>query len=224
MELISTPKVEFLRGIVKEIMHNYGHGRVIVAVDGVDGAGKTIFSDALATVFREAGCETFRASIDDFHRPRFERHLAGEDSPEGFYRDSFDYRTLRRVLIDPFLMAGSTGFQTTAFDLRRDAPTESRWQTAGEDAVLVIDGIFLNRPELRDAWNYSVFLDVPWSVAYARMAGRDGVDPDPDAPSNARYRLGQDLYFAEAFPRAAASAIVDNTDPEAPRRVFADSC
>ena len=31
-------------------------------------------------------------------------------------------------------------------------------------------------------------------------------------------------YTADAQPRTRASAIIDATDPEHPRRVFADSC
>ncbi|WP_431280117.1 uridine kinase [Leifsonia poae] len=224
MQLAPTPRVVFLRGLVAEIAHNYGRGRTIVAVDGIDGAGKSAFADDLAAVFREAGHDAYRASMENFHRPRAERWRLGRESPESFYRDSFDYGTFRRVLVDPFRMAGSTGFQTAAFDVRRDAPIESRWLTAPADAVLIVDGVFLLRPELVGLWNYSVLLEVPWDEAYARLAARDGVDPDPDAFSNARYREGQDLYYAEANPRPWASALVDNADPEHPRRVFADSC
>jgi len=71
---------------------------------------------------------------------------------------------------------------------------------AGEgDAILVVDGAFLNRPELRGLWNWSIWLE--------------GVG-DASAPA----------YLAEAEPRTRASAIVDNSDPEHPRQVFADSC
>ena len=143
-------------------------------------------------VFAEVGTTVFRSSIDGFHRPRSERYARGRRSPEGFYRDSYDYPTFRRVLIDPFRegwqTAATTGFQLEAFDLARDAPVESAWVAAPRDAVLIVDGIFLHRPELRDLWDWSVWLDVPYEVAYARMALRDGCDPDPDAPSNARYR------------------------------------
>jgi uridine kinase len=105
------------------------------------------------------------------------------------------------VLIDPFRMAGSTGFQTSAFDERRDAPTQSRWLTAPADAVLIIDGVFLNRPDLRDLWNFSILLE------------------DPGVPAGVLER-----YFAETDARALASAIVDIGDPDAPRRIFTDSC
>ena len=224
MQLPPTPRIEFLRELVGEIAHNYGHGRVIVAIDGIDGAGKTSFGDDLAAVFREAGHDAFRASMEDFHRSRAERYRDGRESPESFYRDSFDYGTFRRVLIDPFRMAGSTGFQTAAWDVRRDAPTLTRWITGQPDGVLIVDGVFLNRPELRGIWNYSILLEVPWDVAYTRLAERDARDPNPDAFANARYREGQELYFAEADPRQYASALVDNTDPAHPKRIFADSC
>lgn len=223
MRLPVTPTTTLWRELRDRVRRRYAAGRVIVAVDGLDGAGKTVFADGLAEVFAETGDAVFRASIDGFHRPRAERYLRGRRSPEGFYRDSYDYPTFRRVLIDPFRdgaqTAGTTGFQLAAFDVARDAPVESQWVTAPLDAVLVVDGIFLHRPELRDLWDASIWLDVPFETTYARMALRDGSDPDPDAPSNARYRQGQEIYLREARPRDAASVIVDNSDLGHPRIV-----
>ncbi len=218
-----TPVSTLWRELRDEVRRKYRGGRVLLAVDGIDGAGKSVFADGLAEVFAEAGSTVFRSSIDGFHRPRSERYARGRRSPEGFYRDSFDYPTFRRVLIDPFRegwqTAATIGFQLEAFDVSRDAPVESAWVAAPLDAVLIVDGIFLHRPELRDLWHWSVWLEVPYEVAYARMALRDGSDPDPDAPSNARDRQGQELYLAEADPRHAASAIVDNSDLAHPYRV-----
>jgi uridine kinase len=228
MRLPITPTTTLWRELRDEVRHLYPAGRVIVAVDGLDGAGKTTFADGLAEVFAEDGAEVFRASIDGFHRPRAERYARGRRDPEGFYRDSYDYATFRRVLIDPFRdgsqTAATTGFQLSAFDVARDAPVESQWVTAPLDAVLVVDGIFLHRPELRDLWDWSIWLDVPDSVAYARMALRDGSDPDPVAPSNARYHEGQAIYLREARPELAASAVVDNADLAHPRREYRDFC
>lgn len=223
MRLPATPTTTLWRELRDDVRRQYPAGRVIVAVDGVDGAGKSVFADGLAEAFAETGDAVFRASIDGFHRPRAERYARGRRSPEGFYRDSYDYATFRRVLVDPFRdgaqTAGATGFQLAAFDVVRDAPAESQWVTAPRDAVLVIDGIFLHRPALRDLWDWSVWLEVPFEVAYARMAMRDGCDPDPDAPTNARYRDGQELYLRDASPREAASVVVDNSDFAHPRRI-----
>jgi uridine kinase len=212
-------KKDVLDALAAEIVSLYGSGRVVVAIDGIDGAGKTHFADDLAATLVATGHAVFRASIDDFHRSRAERHARGADSPEGYYRDSFDYSTFRRVLMEPFRLGGSTAFVTAAFDHRRDAPVPAKWRTGPRDAILIVDGIFLLRPELAGLWNYSVWLDVPRETAEERMLARDGASESVE-----RYRGGQELYLAEASPRTAASAIIDNRDFEHPRRVFADSC
>lgn len=228
MRLPTTPATTLLRGLRDEVRQHNRAGRVVIAVDGIDGAGQAEFADALADVFAEDGSAVFRASMQDFQRPRAERERRGRQSPEGYYRDAFDDATLRRVLIDPFReggqTGGATGFQLTAFDAVRDQPAESAWTSAPRDAVLVVDGIFLHRPELKGLWNWSVWLDVPIDVAFARLALQDGSDPTPSAPANARIRQGQELYLREASPRAAAAVIVDNTDLAHPSRVWADSC
>jgi uridine kinase len=222
MRLPTTPVTTLQRVLRDEVRRWFPAGRVIVGVDGIDGSGKTVFADSLAQVFREDGSAVFRASMDDFHRPRVERYAMGRRSPEGFYRDSYDEATLRRVLIDPFRDAhtsATTGFQLAAFDLARDAQVGARWVTAPQDAVLIVDGIFLQRPSLAEIWDRVVWLEVPWETAYARVAGRDGTDADPDAPSNARWRGGQQLYLDEVHPREAASFVIDNSDLAHPKRV-----
>jgi len=202
----------------EEILHNYGKGRVIIAVDGVDGAGKTEFANALAAQLGVGHRAVFRASIDDFHNPRAVRWARGKDSAEGFYRDSYDYPTFKRMLTEPFRTGWIGSFNLAAFDLKRDVPFQPVWSSGPQDAILVVDGIFLNRPELRGIWNYSIWLDVEPEVAAARMLIRDGVSEFPD-----RYTGGQELYLKEK-PRTLASAIVDNNDYEHPRRIFADAC
>ena len=212
-------KKDALDALAAEIVALYAGGRVVVAIDGMDGAGKTHFANDLAVALTATGRSVFRASIDDFHRSQAERHARGADSADGYYRDSFDYSTFRRVLLEPFRMGGSTAFVTAAFDHVRDLPVQSKWRTGPKDAMLVLDGIFLNRPELAGLWNYSVWLDVTREIAEKRMLDRDGPTENVE-----RYRGGQDLYLAEVNPRTAASSIIDNSDFDHPRRIFADSC
>ncbi|MET1044926.1 MAG: uridine kinase [Microbacteriaceae bacterium] len=214
-------KRDTLDGLAAEILHNYGKGRAIVAIDGIEGAGTTPFADDLAAAFKRAGHPAFRASISDFQRPRADRYLRGQDSAEGYYRDTFDYSVFRRVLIEPFRMGGSTGFVTSAFDTARDTQVEPKWLSGPADAILIVDGIFLNRPELRGLWNYSVWLEVPQDVAEQRLldAATDGSSAIGD-----RERGGMQLYRADAKPTERAMALIDNSDPEHPQRIFADSC
>jgi uridine kinase len=212
-------KTDVLVSLADEILHNYSEGRVIIAVDGLDGAGKTHFADDLAQQLRTGNRAVFRASIDDFHRPRADRYALGRDSPEGFYRDSYDYRLFRRILIEPFRIGHIGSFVLQGFDLDRNMAILPKWSSGPDDAILIVDGIFLNRPELRGLWNYSIWLEVDPSILATRLVGRDGETTTPK-----RYSQGQKLYLKDARPREAATAIINNDDFDHPRRVFADAC
>ena len=72
-----------------------------------------------------------------------------------------------------------------------------------------------------DGWNFSFWLTTEPEVGPGRFAAAGGEESDPDVL--ARHRGADELYIAEPDPANRASAIIDNTDPDQPRRVFADS-
>ncbi|GAA4180975.1 hypothetical protein [Gryllotalpicola koreensis] len=189
MQLVSTPRVEFLRGLRDEILSNYPRGRRVIGVDGFPGAGARELADDLAAVFDDGGVPAFRASMGDFLKPR---------SARGAGEQAYDEITFRRVLLDPWRLAGSTGFQTSAFDASRDVPALSEWKTAPADAVLIVDGAYL-LGSLKGIWHFLVYVD-------AQQA-----QPDDD-------------YLASTTPFFSASAVVDTSAPETPKRVLSDSC
>jgi uridine kinase len=189
---------------------------VRVGVDGVDGAGKTCFADELAGRIHARGRATIRASVDGFHNPRAIRYRKGRGSPDGFFEDSYDYARLRAVLLDPLGPGGSGRYRVAAFDHRADAPVHAPEHHVPPGSILVFDGIFLHRPELRACWDYSVFLEVAFAVSIPRGAQRGEGSPDPDAPENRRYIEGQKLYLRACEPMRHASVTINNDDLLAP--------
>jgi len=190
---------------------------VFVGIDGVDGSGKTVFADELAELLAPRH-PTVRISIDGFHRRRTERYRRGRHSPEGFFLDSYDYAAFDRHVIAP-LRAGPGPYLTASHDLDSDELLDAPAHRLAAPSVIVVDGIFLHRRELRAVWDLSVFLRVDFAVSAARMARRDGSDPDPGAASNRRYVEGQRIYLREDAPERRAAVIVENDDLEAPRIV-----
>lgn len=190
--------------------------RLIVAVDGVDGAGKTMFADRLAVVLRLAGAHIVRASVDGFHNPHSVRYAKGQASPEGFFRDSFDYDAFDRLLLSPFKQ-GASEVRTASFDHRINEPITDAVVEVPVMSILLVDGIFLHRDELSDFWSLSVFLDVPFDVSFARMSIRDRRPADPASKSNRRYFEGQQLYLRRCEPHRRATLVVDNSDFDRPR-------
>jgi hypothetical protein len=174
-------RLAFFDSQAQEILHNYGRGRVVVAVDAGVGAGD--FAAALVEAMKRAGHSVVSASIDDFVSTP-STPADAQEAGRLYFAERYDYTSFRRDLIDPF----------------------RRGDSSAADAVLVVFGPFLSRAELRGVFNYTIFLETP------------ALAPD-EATQQAL-----DLYTGIAGPRFAATAIVDTTDPEVPRRVFADSC
>lgn len=166
---------------------------VVVAVDGGDGAGKTRFADALAEELEALDRTVGRGGIDDFLHPAAHRHALGR-TPRTVWERSTDLAAVRRELIDP-------------------------WRARGDEAVLVVDGVFVQRPELVDAWDLVVWLDAPDAVRVARMAVRDGSVDDVTDPDQRRYLGAQRIYRESCDPVGSADVVVDNADWADPRIV-----
>ena len=196
--------------------------RAVIAVDGVDGAGKTHLVGELLALGREvAGREMVGISIDGFHRPRADRIAAGT-GPDGFYHGSFDYDAFRAKVLRPF-RAGRE-FVPAVHDVTTDEAVFPDPVEASEDAVLLVDGIFLRRPELYAEWDASVFLLVPFDVSVprgnARFPDRPGTG-DPAHAANERYVGGQRLYLQQARINPP-TWILDNTDLQRPHLLEPD--
>jgi uridine kinase len=196
-------------------------GRPIrVAVDGCAASGKTTMADELAVVLRQRGRHVIRAWVDDFLRPRSERYRRGEYTALGCYQDSFDYPALTGRLLDPLGPGGTLEYQTAAYDRHADLAVSPATATAPADAVLVLDGVFLLRPELRDRWDLKIHLSVQPSEILRRGRIRDlhlyGSIEQVDRRYLSRYLPAQEIYRADGRSIEHADLIVINDDPARP--------
>jgi uridine kinase len=195
-----------------------------VAVDGVDAAGKTTLASELAQVIEARGRSAIRASLDGFHQPRALRYRRGPDAPEGYYADAFDYAALRNALLLPLGPGGSRVYRRAVFDYRTDLPLLAPEDVAPPDTVLLVDGVFLLRPEIADLWDYRIFVDVTFATALDRAEVRDlahfGSVKSVRERYQRRYLPAQRLYLAKERPRERADAIYHNDDPAHPTLTF----
>jgi len=182
----------------------------LVAIDGVDGSGKTTFASHLAAAIECIGRPAVIVHEDDFLAPREVRYRRGRESPEGYFRNSYDLVTLGRYVLEPLGVGGDRRIRRRAFDHRLDASVDAPLEEVPVDAVVIVEGMFLHRDELITWWDWSVFLDVPFTETALRMARRDGSHPDPEHPSMRRYVEGQRLYLTACRPERRATVVLDN--------------
>jgi uridine kinase len=226
-----------LLALLADSVEDRSAGRPVrVAIDGVAASGKTTIADELAVVLRQRGRHVIRACGDGFHRPRNERYRRGQYSAQGCYQDTFDYPALTGLLLDPLGPGGTLEYQTAVFDHHTDTSEAIELMqlavrrhgmavrpvaaTAPADAVLVLDGVFLLRPELRDRWDLKIHLSVQASEILRRARIRDlgvfGSIEEVDRRYRSRYLPAQEIYQADDRPMEQADFIVINDDPARP--------
>lgn len=220
-------RAQLLQQLTAMVVAELRGGVVKVAIDGVDAAGKTTLADELAAGLADAGVATTRISIDGFHNPAAVRHARESTEPAiSYYQDSFDYEAFRRCVLHPLAPGGDRRVTPAAFDHLTDSQVACAPETVSDGTVVIVDGIFLGRPELRASWDVWIFLTVSPEVARRRGTSRDSAHIGSLAAAERRYRdryePGQRMYIDEANPLANADIVVDNTDLAAPEIVRAD--
>lgn len=178
---------------------------VAVGVDGVVAADTGTLADAVAAALAQQGLPVVRAAREAFLRPRSLRLEHGED-PLAPYERWYDDAGLRRELLDPL---GDGGLQVIAslWDAGRDRATREPRRPVPPGCVAVVDGPFLLRWSLADAFTHVTHLQTSPAAA-----GRRG----------AAHLVGSwQAYLDDVDPQSRASVVVRHEDPRHPAVVRA---
>lgn len=196
---------------------------VRVAVDGCSAAGKTTLADEIADVLQErTDREVIRVGIDYFKKAPELRKAYPPASPESYYRDSWDNEAIRDRLLLPLGPGGDRRYTAGVRDLSAGVALGEpmRVASATATAIVVADGAFLQRPELRDHWDLRLYVHVGFGTVLQRGIARDQAWMDSADAARARYESryipGERLYVAEVDPRARADVVIDNEDVDNP--------
>jgi len=191
-------------------------GRLRVAIDGLTCAGKTSFGHELAAALRELGRPTIRASMDDFKNPWREARELGYDrlSGEGYYRNAYDFRSARDLLLAPAAPGGSGELVLCGHDPLTGEDHRGTTIAAPADGVLIVDSVFAFRPEYNDFWDYRIWLEVDPELALRRGLARDTAMEGAQEALRVhrdRYHAAVMIYLAEVDPKSLADLIIDNS-------------
>jgi len=192
---------------------------VRVGVDGRSAAGKTTLADALAARLRErSGRPVIRAQLDHFMVMVEDRNAYPYDSPESYYLDSWNYPAIREQLLGP-LGPGGDRRHRTALSTPSGRPLAGPPdEVAAEDAILLADGVFLQRPELAGCWDLVIYLRISLAESFRRGIERDagwmGSAEEAERRYRSKYLPGEERYLAEVRPEDRADIVIDSTTPK----------
>jgi uridine kinase len=198
-----------------------------VAVDGTTASGKSTIARELTEAAAAAGRPAVHLTMDGYHQPRDHRYRKGKLSAEGYYEDAYDFAAFVEKVLLPMGPHGDRRYRTRIIDLASDEPIDEPPRVAPADSVLIVDGSFLQRPEIAEHWDFRIFVNTSFATALARGIARDaaafGGEADALVAYQSRYHAAARLYIDAVHPAERATVVVDNDDLDHPKFRFAAS-
>jgi uridine kinase len=93
------------------------------------------------------------------------------------------------------------GYYEDSFDYAR-----LRRAVLASDGLLIADGIFLQRPELNDLWDFRIFIEIDPDESIRRGVARDGAETEE--LYRRRYVPGQRIYLESVRPAQHADVLL----------------
>jgi uridine kinase len=171
-------------------------GLSLVCIEGLGGAGKSTLAEALAAAL---GGEAFVVHGDDFYGPE-ERDWRSWSPREGYER-YFDHRRLEREVLRPLRSGGVARFQRYDWS----SNTLDGWIDVEPRRLVVVEGVYLLRPELRAYWDFAIYVEAPGDLRQARLRARG----ENDEGWISRWTAAEDYYERVDRPREAADLVVN---------------
>jgi phosphoglycolate phosphatase-like HAD superfamily hydrolase/uridine kinase len=184
----------------------------VVGVSGIDNSGKTSFAKGLSAFLGERGFRVQRVHLDHFHHPK-EVRRSGEDEIENYLTRTFDFESIAEKILKPAKSGETVRTFLPAYDIDKEAYDDLRLYQVDRDTVLILDGVFLEKPEIRPPIDFQVWLDISFEECLKRARRRDVPRFGEDflRKYHSKYIPAQRRYIEEYHPKENADLVVDNT-------------
>lgn len=180
---------------------------LLIAIDGPGGAGKSTIARAIAAHSADVAI----VQMDDFFFP-----MADRASTKGVLETvggDVDWERVRDQVIHPLVRNETARYQR--YDWGTNGLEE--WHEIVPGGVVIIEGVYSLRRELRDCYDFRIWVDCPKEVYLARGLARS-MSELPDRPiEEARvdwetiWIPAEEKYAREHLPKDSAELIVDTS-------------
>lgn len=190
-----------------------GDRALLVAISGIDGAGKGYITQQLATHLIHRGLNPAVINIDGWlNLP--DRRFSSTDPAAQFYHQAIRFDELFQQLVLP--LRDQRSLQLEA-DFTEETATTFRkhWYQFHAVDVILLEGIFLLKREFQPLYDLTVWVECSFATALARAIARaqEGLSPAATiAAYQTIYFPAQRLHFERDRPQMAATVTITN-DP-----------
>ncbi|NIK75498.1 uridine kinase [Paenibacillus castaneae] len=178
--------------------------RLIIGIDGLSRSGKTTFTNKLSHLFHKENSNVCVLHMDDYIVERNKRYNTGHEAWYEYYTLQWDVGWLKENLFEKLKEASM--LVLPCYDNESDSHSMQNIKMA-DSCVLLIEGVFLQRKEWRNFYDYVVYLDCPREERFAResVSAQDEIKKFMN-----RYWKAEDYYLATEAPAKQANIVLKN--------------
>ena len=151
--------------LINAILSLHVRQRFILGIDGLSRSGKTTFAENLRDVLSQAQKDVCLFHLDDHIVDRTNRYNTGHEEWYEHYNLQWNVEYLRESL---FTKVRKGGEVTTQFYNAELGQQLTKTVLIPSKCVVIIEGVFLQRSEWREFFDYLVYLDCPRDVRFNR--------------------------------------------------------
>ncbi|WP_051353296.1 kinase [Thalassobacillus devorans] len=179
------------------------HQRYVVGIDGLSRSGKTTFANELGERLEAENILYRTIHMDDHIVEREKRYDTGQEEWYEYYRLQWNVMGLREELFEKIRNLS----QVTLDFYDKDSDTSQRRTiTLPENGLIIIEGVFLQRSEWKEYFDYMVYLDCPREKRFLRE--KEAIRANISKFIN-RYWKAEEYYIDKEQPIENADMVVD---------------
>jgi uridine kinase len=195
-----------LQKLIQTIASSHSKQRFILGVDGLSRSGKTTLTDVLCEGLLQRGKSVTVIHLDDHIEERNRRYNTGHREWYEYYSLQWDVKYLQENLFDK--LRDKTNIVLPFYNSEQDKQV-MKSITIPTTCIVIIEGVFLQRTEWRDYFDFVVYLDCPREVRFLREreSTRQNIEK-----FITRYWKAEDYYLDCVAPMSRADIIMGFTN------------
>lgn len=184
---------------------------LLVALSGIDASGKSTIAQEIVERLRISGLNAILVGLDPWHNAP-EKRFSKDAPAEHFYQHAFRFPELFELLIDP-LRHTRSAHVTVELTRLPENDLYLRTYDLDEVEVIVLEGIFLFRKELRSNYDLAFWVECSFETALVRAIKRnqEGLsEAEIVRDFHSIYFPAQRIHFARDDPQANVDGVLEN--------------